>query len=175
MFSIVNKYKLAVLKEFFIEPSLKISVRELSRRAKISIAWASKTVSEFQKTGILRAEKTGAAKLVFAGEENFRIMKRQFNLSSLYDSGLADFLAKELRPEAIVVFGSYEKGEDEKKSDIDIAVINGRQKSLDVSKFQKSLSRKINLHMLKHADSGDSHFRNSIANGNVLYGFLKVV
>ena len=46
---------------------------------------------------------------------------------------------------------------------------------IDQEEFEEKLGREINIQHLDSADEGDENFRNSLANGTVLRGFLKVV
>ena len=94
---------------------------------------------------------------------------------SLYDSGLIDFLKEKYQfPETIIIFGSYSKGEDTEKSDIDIAVITRLEKNLDFSLFEKKLQRKINLLELKNLEKAKKEFINNLINGIVLDGVIQI-
>ena len=93
------------------------------------------------KPGVYSTKLPG---LLYIEYKKFIRMKRIYNLNSLYLAGLVDFLVKEYNnPEAIICFGSYSKGEDFEKSDIDIAIINGKEKDIALEKFEKNLGRKI--------------------------------
>jgi len=174
MFSFINSKKLDVLKVFFNKPKAELSIRELSRQSTVSPRWVSKTVSELGEEQILEKQENPANTSVSIGEE-FKTVKRIYNLSQLYNTGLVEHLEKELRPEAIVLFGSYEKGEDLEDSDIDIAVISGRNKEISLEKFEKELNRTINIQHIEDSTKTDKNFRNSLANGTVLDGFAKVI
>ncbi|MBI5060836.1 MAG: nucleotidyltransferase domain-containing protein [Candidatus Aenigmarchaeota archaeon] len=77
-------------------------------------------------------------------------------------------------PEAIIVFGSYSRGEDQSGSDIDIAIITKKRINVSTVEFEKRLKRKINIYeiQIKHAEK---EFLNTLANGIVLYGHMRVV
>ena len=60
-------------------------------------------------------------------KKKFLIEKRLFNIKMVFESGLADYIVKEHFNPVIVLFGSYSRGEDTEKSDIDIAIF-GREK-----------------------------------------------
>ena len=98
-------------------------------------------------------------------------LKRSHNFESLFKSGLIAYLKDRYEePKAIVVFGSYADGTDTSESDIDIAVIS-KGKEIDLKKFEKKLCRKINLLIL---DRVPKKFKNSLANGIVLDGYLRL-
>lgn len=174
MFTEIRGKGLDVLKPFFHDPELEASVRGLSRQTDVSPRWVSETVDKLQEKDILSVEDHPTAKRITTGER-FQRVKRIYNLDQLHYSGLVEELDNNLHPDAIVLFGSYEKGEDRKDSDIDIAIVNGRDFQPDLERFEQTLGREINLHVMETADSGDENFRNSLANGTVLSGFLKVV
>ena len=109
-----------------------------------------KDVDSLKKEGLVFVNKTKALTKVKANMENkgFTRMKRLSNLESIYTSGFVDYLLKELRPLAIICFGSYSRGEDFEKSDLDIAIIKGLQKNLEVGKFEKKLGEKYQYILL---------------------------
>jgi len=174
MFTELHGKGFDVLKPFFQDPELEASVRELSRKTGVSPRWVSETVDRLQEDGILAVEEHPTAKRITVGER-FQQVKQIYNLDRLQQSGLVEKLENQLYPDAVVLFGSYAKGKDRKESDIDIAIVNGRDQQLDLTEFEDVLGREINLHFIEEADTGDKHFRNSLANGTVLSGFLKVV
>ena len=97
--------------------------------------------------------------------------KRIFNLMQIYDSGIADYLIKSYNPKAIILFGSYSRGEDIKKSDIDIAVITDNEEIINLEVFEKKLSRKIHLLLLQYKKINDELYA-SLINGISIYGYL---
>ena len=113
-----------VLRVFFDSPEKKFHIREIARITKLSPPGVMKIVKNLVKEGLLISVKGKVVKNVAASKtEKFIQMKRFFNIYSLYESGLVSFLRKEYEePEAIVLFGSFRKGEDMTGSDIDIAI-----------------------------------------------------
>ena len=82
-------------------------------------------------------------------------------------------------PKAIVLFGSFRRGEDFSTSDIDIAIETDETEEYKtvglriLSNFEKEIGRKIQLHLFNQKNV-DAHVFNNIANGIVLSGFLEV-
>ena len=87
-------------------------------------------------------------------------------------------------PKAIILFGSFRKGEDFSTSDIDIAVESDVSEATELEnykvielkelgEFEKSVDKKIQLHLFNRKNV-DAHVFNNIANGIVLSGFLEV-
>jgi len=175
MIGLFNESKLLqVLKIFFVSPEKKFTIRELAKLTKISPAWASKTVFKLKKEELLIIDETKRVTANLESKEFFNL-KKIFNLRSMSESGLIDYLVSMYHePECIILFGSYSNGADIGKSDIDIAIITNRKLNLDLIKFEKTLNRKINLHEVSLNKCG-SEFKNSIINGIILYGYLKVL
>ncbi len=172
MFPEVNK----ALEFFFKNPTTTIHLRELGRQIGFSSAGASKSLKNLAKQNLVEEQKTKAvsnykAKLT----PQFIQLKKIYNLYSLYNSKLVDFLKKEYEfPDSIIIFGSYARGEDSEKSDIDIVVITRLEKSLNLSQFEKKLQRKINILELKNLKKAKKEFINNLINGIVLEGVLQI-
>ena len=106
-----------------------------------------------------------------------------YNLHELFKNNIIDLFKVHFHnPECIVLFGSFAKGEDIEESDIDILLVSSlkepKYKEL-YNKFMKSIekefNRKINLHILPSLEKSEKEFKNAVANGIVLYGYLKVI
>lgn len=176
---IIDKSKSERVLEFFLgNPTEKIHLRSLARRLKISATWASKTVKGLARKGLLVIVKSeGSGQVNIQAERDnpvFKRMKICFNLKKIYESGILDELIRVYgRPEAIILFGSYSKGEDIENSDIDIAVIGIGKRKINLTRFEKMLDQKINLLELRKEKIEDE-FMNTLANGVVLYGYLDI-
>jgi len=169
-----NTYRVAKL--FFDSPERLFHIREMARLTGLSAPGVVKIVSRLKKRGLLTSEKSRTVEIVKASKTDvFLQLKRCHNLLGLYESGLVAKLREAYEePEAIVLFGSFAKGEDISKSDIDIAIITKKQLGLRLSDFEKMLDRSIKLYEIQLAKA-EKEFLNTLANGIVLYGYLKVV
>ena len=96
------------------------------------------------------------------------------NLKNLYTSGLSDYLEKELAGSTVILFGSYSKGEDTNTSDIDIAVIERKDKMLELEKYEKILNRKINVNFYDSWKKIHENLKNNILNGIILHGGVEL-
>ena len=101
-------------------------------------------------------------------------------MNFLFQSGIIEFLTNHYQnPKAIVVFGSFRRGEDQTGSDIDIAIeASGKGELIttrlkDLLPFEESIQRTIQLHIFTRTTI-NPHVFNNIANGIVLKGFLEV-
>ena len=165
-----------LLKYFLRNPTEEVHLRQLSRKVSVAFPWVRKMVLGLVKKGILVQKKEHGLVLVKSNGENelFRALKRSYNLFSILSSGIVSFLIDNYsHPEAVVLFGSYCRGEDSETSDIDIAVVTKRHIVTDVSIFEKSLLKKIKILELDSTRI-QSEFLNTLANGIVLYGYLEV-
>lgn len=93
-------------------------------------------------------------------------------MNEVAKSGLFDFLEQVLKPKAIVVFGSVQKGTYLKHSDIDIFV-QGKEKKIDLSAFEQKLGRDIQILFEEDLNNLSEGLRNNIINGNTISGALQ--
>lgn len=167
---------LRVMELFFNYPERRFHLRELERLSGLSMPGVRKIVQKLEKENLLLSKKENVVKNYYAARnEKFISLKRAYNLYSIFTSGLLNFL-KEIyeEPESIILFGSFSKGEDISKSDIDIAIITRKQEAADLSVFEKKLGRKIRLYEIK-IEKAEPEFLNTLANGIILYGYFKVI
>jgi predicted nucleotidyltransferase len=169
-----NNYK--VMKLFFDNPEKKFHIREIARQTGLSAPGVLKIVKKLKEESLLVSERENVVENVKASRnEKFLQLKKANNILSLFESGLIDSLRDNYEePEAIVVFGSYSKGEDISQSDIDIAVVTKKEAQLDLKGFEKYLRRKIRIYEIQISDA-EKEFLNNLANGTVVYGFLRIL
>ena len=169
-----NNFK--VMELFFKFPYGSFHIREIARLTGLSSTGVIKIIKRLKKEKLLVSRKLDNIEEIkpdFSGR--FLIIKRLYNIYSLYYSGLVDFIKTYYEmPKSIILFGSYSNGTDTEKSDIDIAVISGKKKLPDIGKFEHRLSRKINLHLIDIKNT-QKEFINSLANGIVLEGFTEMI
>ena len=105
--------------------------------------------------------------------ESYKRNKKMFNLEQIHLSGLLDSLIDFYHnPTAIILFGSYSRGEDHSESDLDIAIITSNNNKPNLSSFGKELHRTIHLLTVEYKEISPEFYHNLI-NGIVLYGYLK--
>lgn len=168
-----NNYN-KILRELFDKPTYRFHIRELARATKLNPNTIINITNKLEKEGIV--EKQSKKHLVEVSldlEKEKTIQKKKlFNLSRIYDSGLVNFLIdKYSHPKSITLLGSYSRGEDIERSDIDIAVNTIKKEIVDLTSFEKILKRKIHLLILPKKISEE--FFNNLINGVVLYGAIK--
>jgi len=163
-----------VLEYFFIYPNKVTYPRELSRELKLSMPTILSSIKYLKEINFITIKKGKAMDSVSANIENkdFIRMKRTDNIEKLYSSKIVDFLYEEFRrPQAIVCFGSYSRGEDTENSDINMAIIKGTKKELLLEKYEKKLNRKISIHFID-LNKVSNEFKTNLCNGIVLEGAL---
>ncbi|MBN1645365.1 nucleotidyltransferase domain-containing protein [Candidatus Woesearchaeota archaeon] len=170
-------FKIAGL--IFNYPNKKFHIRELAKKTKLSTTAVISSIKDLKNFKIIKLYKTDLTTDVQADleSESYFFYKKIFNLYRLERYSIIQTLKESFRAETIVLFGSFAKGEDIEESDIDILILSKSKlpKEPDLSIPEKELNRKINLHVLKSLDKSAPEFKNSAANGIVLYGYLKVI
>ena len=162
---------------FFVNPSVKMRVRQIERGLKLPIPSVIRYTKELEKEGILKREKIAEAVLFSAdrASKSFLLQKKLYNIKLLYESGLIEYLINEFSNPILIVFGSYSKGEDNENSDIDLYIQTPSKKEIKLERFEKLLKRKIqvfihsNLKQIKNPN-----LMNNIINGIPLNNFLEV-
>ena len=174
---IVKNIKDKIKEYFFVNPTVKLRVRQIERELKIPLPSAIRYAKELEKEGILKKEEIAGIVLFSADRtsKNFLLEKRLFNINSIYVSGLVEYLVNEYSNPVIVVFGSYAKGEDIEDSDIDLYIQTSSKKDMKLEKFEKILKRKIQVFVYPSINKiNNLHLSNNIINGITLNNFLEV-
>ena len=118
-------------------------------------------------------QKTKTANYITAKrDKKTRQLKRAANLKNIYITGLADELEEQLAGATIILFGSYSKGEDTKTSDIDIAIIGRKPKTINLEAYEKQLHRPIRIQYYQTIQEIHAELRNNILNGIILTGSI---
>ena len=104
--------------------------------------------------------------------DQYKHYKSVYNLESVQASGLIKHLNDKMMPKCIVLFGSFQRGEDTEDSDIDL-FLECKKEAIDLKKYEKTLKRKIQIHFNDNFRSYPKELKNNIINGIVLKGFLE--
>jgi predicted nucleotidyltransferase len=176
MFSMGGDKTSKILSIFFENPTERFHLRRIADLTKVSPATVSRKLKNILSSNLLKTTRTIPILEVTANLDSqlFLEAKKIYNQRRIRDSGLLNLLVEKYNhPEAIVLFGSYAKGEDIEKSDIDIAVITEKRLNLKLDNFERELKRNIHLIEVMQKDIKPA-LMNNLANGTVLYGYLKV-
>ena len=171
-----------ILDILFKFPEKEFSLTELAGLARIAKANIGRILDELHKKELIQIIKFNNLWRITAHQANINFIRNKiiYNLKVIYKSRLIEFLNGYFKnPKAIVLFGSFRKGEDISGSDIDIAIESDEIKDYNViglkelDEFQKITSRRIQIHLFNRKKV-DINVFNNIANGIVLSGFLEV-
>lgn len=167
---------------FFDYPTREFTLNELHRNLGISKSTANMVVQDMLREGFLKREVLGKLWRISCNQEHLYNFSRKipYHLGLIYESNLIP-VVHEAVPNArtIILFGSYRKGDDFEKSDIDIAaeIISDEQpRILELGIIPTLGYRKdvrVNVHVFSRNNVPLNLFAN-IANGIVLEGFLEV-
>ncbi len=177
--------KQKILYWFFSFPTCETGLNDLASDLEISKVSAKKAIEILIEEEFLNKKVYGKAWRITCNPDhvyNFS-SKVSFNLelvSQLYFLELRKLILEKIgTPKSVSLFGSYRKGDDTKKSDLDIAIeISGSNKAkiIELGNVQKLGHRsnvKVNAYVYSRKNVDINLFSN-IANGIVLEGFLEV-
>ena len=181
----VNIYKLkltnlqqGVLRLLYVKAGTSLNQRQISKILEVTQPAIMKALPQLEKDTLIKIKQDKETKRwSIELNRDYHIviqLKRADNLRQIYETGLADFLEKEFAGAAIILFGSYSKGEDIINSDIDIAVIGRRDKQIDLSVYEKKLERKININFYESFKSIHKNLKENLCNGIVLVGGVEL-
>jgi len=163
-----------ILDVIFKYPTTKFTIRELARKTAISAPTAMIIVRTLKKEQIVRELRVATASQISANLESeiYRRKKLVYNIEEIFSSDLIDYLDKIYKnPKAIILFGSYSKGYDIEKSDIDIAILTEEKHKLNLDVFEKKLVRSISIHEIT-LNKVSEEFKNNLSNGIILKGAI---
>ena len=164
----LNRNMDKVLEVFYAYPAQRFTVRELAKKTKIPKSTVQSYIKNLRKQGLISSENQVIESAMFC------IKKINFYVEKIFASGLVEHLKENLTPSAIILFGSFRKGESVKESDIDLFVETSKPQKLDLSKFERKLGHRIQIFQEKEIHSLPDRLFNNVINGIVLHGFVKV-
>jgi len=173
---------LKVLHWFFAFPGREIGLNDLSAELSISKTTARAIVLGLVREGFLQRETIGKVWRISCNQhhEYMTTGKIPYNLALVYNTAIIKEVNEIVgSPRAIILFGSYRKGDDTEKSDIDIAVEVLDDQNPEIVPlgiipelgFRKNVP--VNMHLFSRNKIDLNLFAN-IANGIVLEGFFEV-
>ena len=170
-----NKNEQKVLNKLFSNPTSKFHIRELARIVKLNPNTIINIINKLEKQAIVEKKQKKHITEISLNLENKETIwkKRIFNLSKIYSSGIIKYISKAYSPNSISLIGSYSRGEDIEKSDIDIVILTKKkdEKPLDLTKFEKIFSKNIHL-IITRKEKISNEFFNNLINGIILYGAI---
>lgn len=151
---------------------------EVVREAKVTKAVANKWLRKYRMEGILIYVKDKGHHPYFTvGSQNrvYQSLKRVYALEQLHKSGLIPKLINSEKAKAIILFGSFAKGDWYKDSDIDIFIL-GNLSDFDRNLYESRLNRKIELHVFHNTSEirqMKTGLLQNIVNGYIIKGEIQ--
>ncbi len=172
-----------ILELFIREPEREFHVREIAKLLKKSPTTISKYLKEYENKKILILKKKLNHLLFKANTESnkFKQIKLNYNLNTIHESELIDYLSEEFNhPQAIILFGSFAKAENNQNSDIDLLIITSKKQEPNLEKFEKKLDHKIQLFIhsekeLEKLRNKNKELFNNWINGITIYGYFEAL
>ena len=171
---IQNYSKWLVLREFFDDPEGGFTIRLLSKKIGLAATSVKLHLDNLLKDSLILKESGVSYPVYKANRENeiFRFYKKIDMLFRIKECGLVEKL-EDAYPQAIILFGSAARGEDDAHSDIDLFLLC-KEKKTDLQKFEKALKRAISLHFSEDLNKLPKELRNNIINGIKLAGYIEI-
>jgi predicted nucleotidyltransferase len=174
---IKKSIKTKIKEYFFLNPTIKLRVRQIEREIEIPLPSAINYAKELEQEEFLKSEIIANIKIYSANRtsEKFLLEKKLFNIKYLISSGLINYLKIELSNPTIIIFGSFSRGEDIEKSDIDLYIESPTKKKINLSTFEKKIKKEIQIFIYRDINKiQNKNLANNIINGIVLNGFIEV-
>ncbi|PIN86627.1 hypothetical protein COV19_03870 [Candidatus Woesearchaeota archaeon CG10_big_fil_rev_8_21_14_0_10_44_13] len=174
-----------VLYWFFSFPEAETGLNDLSSNLEISKTTAKKIINMFVEEGFLIKKIYGKTWRITCNKNHIYNFTKKvaFNLEmvyGIYGKGMREDILKHANnPKSVILFGSYRKGDDTEKSDVDIAVEIAGNEEIKIiqlgiiSLFGYRQNISVNIHIFSR-NKIDINLFSNIANGIVLEGFLEV-
>lgn len=169
-----TKLQKKILSFLFENVGEKFTQREISRQVNSSPTAIGKALTQLIEERLVKKseDKNLTYPLIELNLENEFVfkLKRVENLRTIYLSGLLGFLEDNFPGKTIVLFGSYSKGEDVFDSDIDIAILETKEKELNLKKFEKILRKEVRIQFYPDLRNVHKNLKENLFNGIVLVG-----
>ena len=160
---------------FFTKPMQKFGVRELARLTHIDTKTVMKRLKAMIGKGIVVKVKTKGSYPHYEANrlsKQYTLAKTVAIIGRLAETGLVDFLEQRLKPRAIVLYGSAQKGTYLKESDIDL-FIQGNEVHVNLAEFEGKLGHDIHLFFESDLGNLTEGMRNNVISGMTLSGGLR--
>lgn len=167
---------------FFAFPDSEMNLSSLSNKLKISKTTAGRVIKKLVNEKFLKVNQIGRTLRITCNKNHIYNYSKKvsYNLMVIYESGIIEKIHELIKnPRAIILFGSYRKGDDIETSDIDIAVEIIDNEGLRITEIGiipqlgHRENVKVNLHTFSR-NKVDVNLFSNIANGIILEGFLEV-
>lgn len=163
-----------ILRIFLNDPLEEFGLRELSRLTNISPASVKKHLQTLQSENLIK-QITRKSQPLYIASRDSQIFKTTQKLQTIHDlekTRTLEYIEETLSPKAIVLYGSHNKGDAIKSSDIDLLLI-GQEKPLNLKEKEIQLNKSLHIIFAKSLDKIPKELKQNIINGTVLRGYLE--
>jgi len=168
-----------ILALFFENSSREFYLREVGVLSKISVGASKNHLDRLVKGGLLLVRRQGNMRLFRVNRDSpaYKQKKVAYTVERIVSSGLLDLLMR-ANPSSIVLYGSFARGEDDEKSDLDLVVLS---ESKTLPRIPSLFNRDVNLlvysgrEWAKKAKENKAFYDQIIIHGIPLYGKKPVV
>ncbi|PIN74229.1 hypothetical protein COV20_01280 [Candidatus Woesearchaeota archaeon CG10_big_fil_rev_8_21_14_0_10_45_16] len=155
------------IREYYYEhPADAMTVRALALKLKLNRSTVQYHLQQLRKEGFIDKNN------LWVDSWSNKLQKSHYFTLKIASSGLVQYLESELGVSAIILFGSFSKGDSVKESDIDLFVECARQKQLELQKFERLLGHKIELFTKARIYQLPKPLLNNVVNGIKLKGYF---
>ncbi len=127
-----------------------------------------------KKINIIQTSKDEKLFISFANTEQAKLTKAHLIKLQLFDTGLITHINKVLFEPTIILFGSAQRGETNKHSDIDLFILCDEKKEVETKEFEIHREIQLFIHTKESFRKLSKELRNNILNGDVLQGYVEV-
>ena len=181
----INIYKLKltnlqqeIMRLLYIKTGKPLNAHRIATILRVSQPAVSKALPQLGKMDFIKIEKDNESKRfsIELNTDNPIVigLKRADNLKQLYESELITFLYDNFPGTTVILFGSYAFGEDTVTSDIDLAIIGGKEKQIDLTKFENILGREIIINYYSFFKDINKNLLSNVLNGITLKGAVEI-
>ncbi|HIH32983.1 MAG: nucleotidyltransferase domain-containing protein [Candidatus Diapherotrites archaeon] len=168
----LEKYALIkAIQALTAKPAKSFSVRGLAAEARLSPGAARTALDFMRKKGIASLKVVGKTFQYRANLESpfCRQWKILFNLEELVDAKIAEEIANKIpQVHCILLYGSFAKGTNDEKSDIDLLVVAQGKSKADLG-FANKFKREANISILSLQEWKRKALEDKVFYENVIY------
>ncbi len=168
----LEKYALIKAIRFVLSKPMKsFSVRDLAKEAGLSPGAARVSLDYMRNKGIASLKTIGKTYQYKANLESplCRQWKILFNLDKITDSKILEEITKKIpHVNSVLLYGSFSKGTNDEKSDIDLLVVAHQKTKTDLE-FSNKMAKEVNLSILSLDDWKNKAVKDKVFYENVIY------
>ncbi len=174
-----TRVQLEIFSLLCIETGAKLNQRQIAQALHVTPTTIANALPLLEKEKMIKITR-GTTNLNFIelnrDEHKTLELKKVENLRLLIESGLSAWLENTFPGRTIILFGSYSKGDDTITSDIDLAIIGGKEKDIhdDLKTFEKKLEKEIRINYYESLNTINHYLKSNIINGIILTGGIEL-